>query len=95
MINAGMNQLISVFVCFQIKFKDVKFIEPQSRSVKVTNTGQVPVCYEFINKPKETNFCKPWLNIEPSTAVINVGKCMLQRGLSLMEKNFSGDFIHF
>ncbi|ELT95411.1 hypothetical protein CAPTEDRAFT_130250 [Capitella teleta] len=60
----------------EIKFKDIKFIEQKKEILVVSNTGQVPVQFEFIPKPSDTNFCEPWLSVEPSKAVISVGaKC--------------------
>lgn len=57
----------------EICFSNVKFRERQSRQVTVRNTGQVPVKFQFINKLNEATFCKPWLKVEPSSALVHVG----------------------
>ena len=43
---------------------------------------QVPVKFQFINKLNEATFCKSWLKVEPSCAIVNVGECVHQ-GLAL------------
>ncbi|KAI0240801.1 Inositol polyphosphate 5-phosphatase OCRL [Lamellibrachia satsuma] len=57
----------------EISFANVKFRDRHSRQVTVTNTGQVPVKFQFINKLNEATFCKSWLKVEPSCAIVNVG----------------------
>ncbi|XP_052808997.1 inositol polyphosphate 5-phosphatase OCRL-like isoform X2 [Mya arenaria] len=54
-------------------FLDVKFMEPHELILAVANTGQIPVTFEFINKPDEDTYCKPWLKVSPSSAVIEPG----------------------
>ncbi|XP_052809512.1 inositol polyphosphate 5-phosphatase OCRL-like [Mya arenaria] len=54
-------------------FLDVKFSEPHELILAVANTGQIPVTFEFINKPDEDTYCKPWLKVSPSSAVIEPG----------------------
>ncbi|XP_054427971.1 type II inositol 1,4,5-trisphosphate 5-phosphatase isoform X4 [Pteronotus mesoamericanus] len=46
-------------------FQDVKYMELQVESFRIHN-GQVPCQFEFINKPDEESYCKPWLNVNPS-----------------------------
>ena len=86
MDGAGNNHIID--------FDTVKFNEPVSRSIAITNIGQVgqglqstnenlnvtfnqvPAHFEFIPKPNETSYSKPWLVAEPSSALIMPGeKC--------------------
>ncbi|WAR08975.1 OCRL-like protein [Mya arenaria] len=50
-------------------FLDVKFSEPHELILAVANTGQIPVTFEFINKPDEDTYCKPWLKVSPSSAI--------------------------
>ncbi|XP_074658633.1 inositol polyphosphate 5-phosphatase OCRL-like isoform X2 [Tubulanus polymorphus] len=54
----------------ELKFEKVKFIEPQSHTLTIANTGQVPVQFEFINKLDDQSYCKPWLNIKPHKGCI-------------------------
>ncbi|XP_070568021.1 inositol polyphosphate 5-phosphatase OCRL-like isoform X2 [Ptychodera flava] len=54
-------------------FNDVMIMEEQAQSLEVTNTGQVPVQFEFINKLNDTSYSKPWLKIEPSMCFIMPG----------------------
>ena len=54
----------------QFMFKDVKFKEPQLKELVVTNMGQRPVHISFICKPNDEAYCKPWIVIKPSSAVI-------------------------
>merc|ERR1719309_620926 len=51
-------------------------MEASSRSLAIANTGQVPVQFEFIHKPSEESYCKPWLIAEPFKGFIMPGeKC--------------------
>ena len=54
----------------QFMFKDIKFKEPQLKELVVTNMGQRPVHISFICKPNDEAYCKPWIVIKPSSAVI-------------------------
>jgi phosphatidylinositol-bisphosphatase len=56
----------------EVHFKNVKFIELQRQSITLTNTGQVPVQFAFINKLCDKHYCKPWLNVEPSHGFIHI-----------------------
>lgn len=49
----------------EIDFGNVKYLELQVRTVKVTNIGKLPVEFEFIKKLDESSFCKEWLIVEP------------------------------
>ncbi|KAK1340181.1 hypothetical protein QTO34_018746 [Cnephaeus nilssonii] len=46
-------------------FQNVKYMQLQVESFTIHN-GQVPCQFEFINKPDEESYCKPWLNANPS-----------------------------
>lgn len=62
-----------------IQVENLKFLENQARTVTITNTGQVSVSFEFINKPADNHYCKPWLKVEPSKGFIHIGEsCRLQ-----------------
>lgn len=54
----------------QFQFENVKFMTPQSKRLVVTNTGQRPVHVSFIPKLDEKAYCQPWLEVKPSSAVI-------------------------
>jgi len=55
-------------------YDDVRFIEPVSRTLAIANTGQVPVSFEFIKKPGESSYARPWLQAEPSSGFIMPGE---------------------
>ena len=79
-------------------YDDVRFIEPVSRTLAIANTGQVklqkisppgftswpkvPVSFEFIKKPGESSYARPWLQAEPSSGFIMPG----ERHNSIQEK---------
>jgi len=51
------------------------------------------VTFEFINKPEEDTYCKPWLKVNPSTAVIEPGKYITYLIVFLCSsKNFGGAY---
>ena len=59
---------------------------------------QVPVQFEFINKLNDEKYCKPWLTIKPSKAVVNV-KDQIEVELEVSQtkrccrsRNFSNNF---
>jgi phosphatidylinositol-bisphosphatase len=60
-----------------IMFDTVRFIEPAYRTLAIANTGQVPVQFEFIKKPGEERFCRPWLIMEPSSGFITQGQHLI------------------
>jgi phosphatidylinositol-bisphosphatase len=55
-------------------YDNVNFIEPASRALAIANTGQVPVSFEFIKKPGESSYARPWLQAEPSSGFIMPGE---------------------
>jgi len=55
-------------------YENVKFIEPCTKSLAIANTGQVPVTFEFIKKPGEPSYARPWLSAEPSSGFIMPGE---------------------
>ncbi|CAG0879555.1 unnamed protein product [Cyprideis torosa] len=60
----------------EIAFDTVRFLEVQTQTLVIANTGQVPVRFEFIRKLNEPSFCKPWLKIQPFCDFIKPGeKC--------------------
>ncbi|CAH1799294.1 unnamed protein product [Owenia fusiformis] len=54
----------------ELKFENVQFIQPQEQTIEVTNVGQVPLQFEFINKLNESRPCKPWLSPRPTKGFI-------------------------
>ncbi|KAJ0066499.1 hypothetical protein NL108_013966, partial [Boleophthalmus pectinirostris] len=54
-------------------FKDVKFMQHQAETLSLFNDGQVPCQFEFIPKPNETTYCKPWLTANPPKGFIAQG----------------------
>ncbi|KHJ48654.1 endonuclease/exonuclease/phosphatase family protein, partial [Trichuris suis] len=62
----------------EFTFGKVAFLEPQCQTLTITNTGRVPVHFEFSPKPGEQAFCKPWLLVTPGSHKIKVGeKCLV------------------
>lgn len=58
----------------EIIFDEVRFMESFFKSLAIANTGQVPVQFEFIKKPGEPSYAKPWLVAEPSSGFIMPGE---------------------
>uniref|UniRef100_A0A672FYH9 phosphoinositide 5-phosphatase n=1 Tax=Salarias fasciatus TaxID=181472 RepID=A0A672FYH9_SALFA len=54
-------------------FKDVKFMQHHAETLRLFNDGQVPCQFEFIQKPNETTYCKPWLTANPPKGFIAQG----------------------
>nr|KAF6313970.1 OCRL inositol polyphosphate-5-phosphatase [Pipistrellus kuhlii] len=46
-------------------FTNVKFRQLQKEKFRITNNGQVPCHFSFIQKLNDTQYCKPWLRAEP------------------------------
>ncbi|MCL4122564.1 UNVERIFIED_CONTAM: hypothetical protein GTU68_036214 [Idotea baltica] len=60
----------------EILLGPVRFMQPQTQSLTIANTGQVPINFEFINKLNEERICKPWLSVRPCAGFIMPGqKC--------------------
>ena len=59
----------------QVDFQQVKFLIPYKRSITITNTGQGPCRFEFINQPGKKKFCAPWLTVVRSTGLLMASKC--------------------
>ncbi len=59
---------------FQFHFKDVKFMQHQAETLSLVNDGQVPCQFEFIQKPNEPTYCKPWLTANPPKGFIAQGE---------------------
>ena len=60
----------------EVTFSSVSFKDSLMKTLTVANTGQVPVTFEFIKKPNEVSYCKPWLRIEPYTSRIMPGESL-------------------
>ncbi|XP_049902860.1 type II inositol 1,4,5-trisphosphate 5-phosphatase isoform X1 [Epinephelus moara] len=54
-------------------FKDVKYMQHQAETLSLLNDGQVPCQFEFIQKPNEPTYCKPWLTANPPKGFIAQG----------------------
>ena len=74
-----------------IMFDTVRFMEPAHRSLAIANTGQVPVQFEFIKKPGEDRFCRPWLLVEPSSGFIMQGEH--NQSFSINNVNFLDQYL--
>ncbi|CAJ1062706.1 type II inositol 1%2C4,5-trisphosphate 5-phosphatase isoform X1 [Xyrichtys novacula] len=57
----------------ELHFKDVKFMQHQAETLSLFNDGQVPCQFEFIQKPNEHTYCKPWLTANPPKGFIAQG----------------------
>eukprot|EP00064_Thunnus_orientalis_P002812 superscaffoldBa00000217_g2820 len=60
----------------EVHFKDVKFMQHQAEKLSLFNDGQVPCQFEFIQKPNESTYCKPWLTANPPKGFIAQGASM-------------------
>lgn len=49
-------------------------MQHQAETLSLYNDGQVPCQFEFIQKPNESTYCKPWLTANPSKGFIAQGK---------------------
>ncbi|XP_060906161.1 type II inositol 1,4,5-trisphosphate 5-phosphatase [Labrus mixtus] len=57
----------------EFHFKDLKFMQHQAETLSLFNDGQVPCQFEFIQKPNEPTYCKPWLTANPPKGFIAQG----------------------
>ncbi|XP_034029951.1 LOW QUALITY PROTEIN: type II inositol 1,4,5-trisphosphate 5-phosphatase [Thalassophryne amazonica] len=57
----------------EFHFKDVKFMQHQAETLHLINDGQVPCQFEFIQKPNEATYCRPWLTASPSKGFVTQG----------------------
>ncbi|KAE8289065.1 Type II inositol 1,4,5-trisphosphate 5-phosphatase [Larimichthys crocea] len=57
----------------EFHFKDVKYMQHQAETLSLFNDGQVPCQFEFIQKPNEPTYCKPWLTANPPKGFIAQG----------------------
>lgn len=60
----------------EFTFNNVTHTEPSIDTLLVSNTGQVPVYFEFVKKPNNPSYCKPWLQISPFTGLVLPGDSM-------------------
>ncbi|UXI22038.1 Nucleobindin-1 [Sarcoptes scabiei] len=68
----------------EITFGTVSFNENVCRHLNLVNIGQSRIRFRFINKPNDSNFCKPWLRVTPSA-----GKIKIKEKITIMfEMNF-------
>ncbi|XP_015230889.1 PREDICTED: type II inositol 1,4,5-trisphosphate 5-phosphatase isoform X1 [Cyprinodon variegatus] len=61
----------------EFHFKDVKYMQHQAEALSLFNDGQVPCQFEFIQKPNESTYSKPWLTANPSKGFIPQGGSMV------------------
>ncbi|KTW31555.1 hypothetical protein T552_04057 [Pneumocystis carinii B80] len=64
MVNISLNSL---------DFKNVAYLEPKTKIIKVDNIGQVTVEFEFIPKKNDKHICKSWLWPCPRSGMISPG----------------------
>uniref|UniRef100_A0A3Q3LA69 phosphoinositide 5-phosphatase n=1 Tax=Mastacembelus armatus TaxID=205130 RepID=A0A3Q3LA69_9TELE len=57
----------------EFHFKDIKFMQHQAETLSLLNDGQVPCQFEFIQKPNEPTYCKPWLTANPPKGFLAQG----------------------
>ncbi|XP_051920456.1 type II inositol 1,4,5-trisphosphate 5-phosphatase isoform X1 [Hippocampus zosterae] len=57
----------------EFHFEEVKYMAHQARTLSIFNDGQVPCHFEFIPKPNEVAYCKPWLTANPPKGFIAQG----------------------
>uniref|UniRef100_A0A8D0AA32 phosphoinositide 5-phosphatase n=1 Tax=Sander lucioperca TaxID=283035 RepID=A0A8D0AA32_SANLU len=57
----------------EFHFKDVKYMQHHAQTLSLFNDGQVPCQFEFIQKPNEPTYCKPWLTANPPKGFIAQG----------------------
>ncbi|XP_076827910.1 type II inositol 1,4,5-trisphosphate 5-phosphatase isoform X2 [Brachyhypopomus gauderio] len=57
-------------------FKDVKYMQHRSETLRLHNDGQVPCQFEFIQKLDEPAYCKPWLTANPAKSFLAQGASM-------------------
>ncbi|XP_077455296.1 type II inositol 1,4,5-trisphosphate 5-phosphatase isoform X1 [Stigmatopora argus] len=57
----------------EFHFENVKYMEHQARTLTLVNDGQVPCQFEFIQKPNEATYCKPWLTANPYKGFVEQG----------------------
>ncbi|XP_068426485.1 type II inositol 1,4,5-trisphosphate 5-phosphatase isoform X2 [Clinocottus analis] len=57
----------------EFHFKDVKYMQHRAETLSLFNDGQVPCQFEFIQKPNESTYCKPWLTANPPKGFIAEG----------------------
>lgn len=48
-------------------------MQHQAEKLSLFNDGQVPCQFEFIQKPNETTYCKPWLTANPHKGFVAQG----------------------
>lgn len=58
----------------QFIFTNVKFGEPQSQQFTAMNVGQRPVHVSFTAKPDSSSVFSPWMDVKPSSVLIQPGK---------------------
>ncbi|RKP33957.1 hypothetical protein BJ085DRAFT_21339, partial [Dimargaris cristalligena] len=72
----------------QLDFGPVEYEKSVSRSVTLTNTGRVPAQFRFIPKLDDTEFCRPWLYVNPPTGTVLPG-CQITIHFDIVVTNIS------
>ncbi|XP_054855269.1 type II inositol 1,4,5-trisphosphate 5-phosphatase [Eublepharis macularius] len=67
-------------------FKDVKYLQRRVETFTICN-GPVPCQFEFINKPDEDTYCKPWLIAKPSKGFLLPGSELMMELELLVNKS--------
>lgn len=58
----------------EVNFRPVSYREEAIEVLTITNTGQVPVHFRFLNKPNQFHYCKKWLTVDPNEGSIIPGR---------------------
>eukprot|EP00823_Brevimastigomonas_motovehiculus_P003217 TRINITY_DN1949_c0_g1_i1.p1 TRINITY_DN1949_c0_g1~~TRINITY_DN1949_c0_g1_i1.p1 ORF type:complete len:685 (-),score=128.46 TRINITY_DN1949_c0_g1_i1:411-2465(-) len=59
-----------------IQFKSICFDEPTTQTLRIENTGQVGVQFNFYPKLQDESYCKPWLKVKPEFGIILPKECI-------------------
>jgi phosphatidylinositol-bisphosphatase len=58
----------------ELDFGRVHFRQSITRLLTIENSGLVTVRFEFINKPGQLTYCRPFIQIKPHAGTIEIGK---------------------
>lgn len=56
-------------------------MQHRAETLTLVNDGQVPCQFEFIQKPNELTYCKPWLTANPHKGFVAQGGFLFSTGL--------------
>lgn len=72
-LNPSLGLIETPLVLLQFHFENVKYMQHQAETLRLINDGQVPCQFEFIQKPNEPTYCKPWLTANPHKGFVAQG----------------------